>query len=57
MTKPHAEQYNWLVRDGNAKDIDPTDTDRWCEYIVYKVRGVVCECVGGGGGEGGGALA
>jgi len=38
VTKPHSEQYGWLVKDGNAKDIDPTDTDRWCEYIVYKVR-------------------
>eukprot|EP00160_Parvularia_atlantis_P014724 Unigene3829_Nuclearia_a/m.11679 Unigene3829_Nuclearia_a/g.11679 ORF Unigene3829_Nuclearia_a/g.11679 Unigene3829_Nuclearia_a/m.11679 type:complete len:139 (-) Unigene3829_Nuclearia_a:69-485(-) len=36
VTKPHSDQYNWLVRDGNAKDIDPIDTDRWCEYIVYK---------------------
>lgn len=35
VTKPHHQQYQWLLS-GGAKDIDPTDHDRWCEYIVYK---------------------
>ena len=37
VTKPHAVNYGYLVKGGNAKDIDPTDMDRWCEYIIYKV--------------------
>jgi len=36
VTTPSMPNYNWLVSDGNAKDIDPTDYDRWCEYIVYR---------------------
>ena len=36
VTKPHQPQYKLLMDGTTVKDIDPTDTDRWCEYIAYK---------------------
>ncbi len=38
VTKPGKEHeiYKRLIVDGGLKDIDPTDWDRWCEYIAYK---------------------
>ncbi|KAL4074973.1 Frag1/DRAM/Sfk1 family-domain-containing protein [Scleroderma yunnanense] len=39
VTKPHASRpapYDLLVNDGLTYDIDPHDTDRWCEYILYR---------------------
>ncbi|GAA5915772.1 Cwh43p [Sporobolomyces salmoneus] len=39
VTFPHAERpapYKLLVEDGRMFDIDPTDRDRWCQYILYR---------------------
>lgn len=37
ITKPLEGNYNTYVSElSGMKDIDPTDWDRWCEYILYK---------------------
>lgn len=37
VTKPKEGNYNTYVSDRSGmKDIDPSDWDRWCEYILYK---------------------
>ncbi|OAX84807.1 hypothetical protein ACJ72_00830 [Emergomyces africanus] len=37
VTKPLEGNYNTYVSEANGmKDIDPSDWDRWCEYILYK---------------------
>ena len=37
VTKPLEGNYNTYVSElSGMKDIDPTDDDRWCEYILYK---------------------
>ncbi|GAA5887107.1 hypothetical protein JCM5296_001596 [Sporobolomyces johnsonii] len=39
VTEPHAERpapYKLLVEDGRMFDVDPTDHDRWCQYILYR---------------------
>lgn len=38
VTKPGEGNYNTYVgeRVSGMRDIDPTDWDRWCEYILYK---------------------
>ncbi|KDN52169.1 hypothetical protein K437DRAFT_272709 [Tilletiaria anomala UBC 951] len=39
VTKPHAERpspYKILFEDGRIQDVDPTDMDRWCEYIGFR---------------------
>lgn len=33
-SQPFSRDYQTLM--SVAKDIDPTDRDRWCEYILYK---------------------
>jgi endonuclease/exonuclease/phosphatase family metal-dependent hydrolase len=37
VTKPLEGNYNTYVSEvSQMKDIDPTDWDRWCEYILFK---------------------
>lgn len=37
VTNPGQGNYNTYVSDKSGmRDIDPTDPDRWCEYILYK---------------------
>lgn len=37
VTKPLTGNYNtWVSETSGMHDIDPTDWDRWCEYILYK---------------------
>lgn len=37
VMKPGEGNYNtWVSDRSGMKDIDPTDWDRWCEYILYK---------------------
>ncbi|KAG1502139.1 hypothetical protein G6F47_001841 [Rhizopus delemar] len=36
VTKPQQEIYHLLFDDGDMNDIDPTDWDRWCEYVGYR---------------------
>jgi endonuclease/exonuclease/phosphatase family metal-dependent hydrolase len=38
VTKPKEGNYNTYVGEkvSGMRDIDPTDWDRWCEYILYK---------------------
>lgn len=37
VTKPLVGNYNtWVSERSGMRDIDPTDDDRWCEYILYK---------------------
>jgi len=35
-TEPGSSNYDLLIKESGSKDIDPTDTDRWCQYIIYK---------------------
>ncbi|KAI9030757.1 Frag1/DRAM/Sfk1 family-domain-containing protein [Phycomyces nitens] len=36
VTKPQQPLYHLLFDGGDMNDIDPTDWDRWCQYIGYR---------------------
>ncbi|KAJ1892750.1 Protein cwh43 [Kickxella alabastrina] len=36
VTSPHAENYRILYEQGHIHDVDPTDDDRWCQYIGFR---------------------
>ncbi|OAD07684.1 hypothetical protein MUCCIDRAFT_186110 [Mucor lusitanicus CBS 277.49] len=36
VTKPQQEIYHLLFDGGDINDIDPTDWDRWCEYVGFR---------------------
>lgn len=37
VTNPHKGNYNTYVSEKSGmNDVDPTDKDRWCEYILFK---------------------
>ncbi|KAJ1678460.1 Protein cwh43 [Spiromyces aspiralis] len=36
VTKPNQTVYNLLFRKDQVRDVDPTDDDRWCQYIGYR---------------------
>ncbi|KAI9250628.1 Frag1/DRAM/Sfk1 family-domain-containing protein [Sporodiniella umbellata] len=36
VTKPQQEIYHLLFDGGEMNDIDPTDWDRWCEYVGFR---------------------
>ncbi|RKP26553.1 Frag1/DRAM/Sfk1 family-domain-containing protein [Syncephalis pseudoplumigaleata] len=36
VSKPFGEIYNLLMGEGKLNDVDPTDWDRWCEYIGFR---------------------
>lgn len=36
VTRPHEGNYHILIDEANMHDIDPWDSDRWCEYIAFR---------------------
>ncbi|XBW37824.1 hypothetical protein QEN19_003399 [Hanseniaspora menglaensis] len=37
VTEPHVDNYNnYVSLESGMKDIEPKDSDRWCEYILFK---------------------